>query len=738
MKIDTLKIKGMSCASCAGGIEGTLKSTKGIKNATVNLITERLLVEYDSEIINLNNIKKLINDLGYKALDDTKIIEDEKNKQKELKQLKLKLVISLIFSIPIFLISMLPMINIKLIINPDKPVIYAYTLLFLTIPVIIVGFNFYKIGFKSLLKRKPTMDSLIAIGTSSAFIYSLYSLYKITNGNEMFVHELYFESTAIILAFVLLGKYLEEKSKSKTHNALKKLIELKPKTALIEKNNKEEIIMIDDVKVDDIVIVKPGEKIPIDGVIIEGSTSIDESMITGESIPVLKKINDNVVGATINQNGYIKIKVTKIGENTVLEQIIKLVTDSINSKPPIARLADIVSSYFVPIVIVFAIIVGILWLVITKDISLSLTFFVAILVIACPCALGLATPTAIMVSSGVGAKNGLLFKSADSLETLKKVDLIVFDKTGTITIGKPIVTDIITNEISKEKLMQIAASAEKASEHPLSNAIISEFKNYNLPFLTVSNFESLSGLGIASNIEDDYILIGNLKFMEKHKVKLNNLDNNLEKLSNEGKTCLFIAINNEVKGIIAVKDEVKPSSLETIKKLKSLNIKTIMLTGDNEVVANIIAKEVGIDEVYSSLMPIDKTNIVKKLKETNIVCMVGDGINDAPALASSDVAIAVSNGTDIAIESASLILMNNDLNGIVKAIKLSEATIKNIKQNLFWAFIYNIIGIPVAAGLLYIFGGPKLNPMIAALAMSLSSVSVVTNALRLNKFKTKE
>ena len=587
------------------------------------------------------------------------------------------------------------------------------------------------------------MDSLIAISTLAAFIYGIFGIYKIKAGDSHYAMHLYFESVAVILTLITLGKYLESVSKGKTSQAIKALMGLAPKTATIIRDNKEMTIPIEEVISGDIVIVKPGEKIPVDGEVIEGNTSIDESMLTGESIPVEKTIGSSVVGASINKTGFIKYRATKVGKDTALSQIVKLVEEAQGSKAPIAKMADVISSYFVPTVIILAVIASIGWLIAGETPLFAITIFIAVLVIACPCALGLATPTAIMVGTGKGAENGVLIKGGEALETAHLINTIVFDKTGTITEGKPIVTDIISSGISEDELLVIAASAEKGSEHPLGEAIVKCAEEKKLNFKNIDKFNAIPGHGIEVKIDDKEVLLGNRKLMDDKKIKFENISksNNSDlfeqgnNLAEKGKTPMYIAINNNLVGIIAVADIVKPSSKKAIESLHNMGIKVAMITGDNKKTAEAIAKQVGIDLVLSEVLPEDKANEVKKLQKDNLkVAMVGDGINDAPALAQADVGIAIGSGTDVAIESADIVLMKSDLMDVTTAIKLSRATIKNIKQNLFWAFGYNVLGIPVAMGILHIFGGPLLNPMIAAAAMSLSSVSVLTNALRLRKF----
>ncbi|MGL5642034.1 MAG: copper-translocating P-type ATPase [Paraclostridium sp.] len=628
-------------------------------------------------------------------------------------------------------------------INPmNNTLNYALIQLILVIPIVGAGYKFYINGTKAMLTKSPNMDSLVAVGTAAALLYSIYTTIQLASKDAMTMsghhHQLYYESAGIIIALILFGKYLESRSKGKTSEAIKKLMGLQPKTAIVVKNNEEIEIPIDEVEEGDIIVVKPGSKIPVDGVVIEGHTSVDESMLTGESMPVSKKVGDRVTGASINKNGNIRFKADKVGSDTALAQIIKLVEDAQGTKAPIAKLADTVSGYFVPTVLLIATISALAWFFIGgKDVVFSLTIFISVLVIACPCALGLATPTAIMVGTGKGAENGILIKGGEALESAHKINTIIFDKTGTITEGKPVVTDIITTNVVNEKeLLQIAASAEKGSEHPLGEAIVKKGEEEKIEFLTPSNFNSITGHGIEVTISNHQVLLGNKKLMDDRNINLEDLHIQSDKLANEGKTPMYIAINNKIAGIIAVADIVKASSKKAVERLHEMGIKVAMVTGDNKKTANAIAKEVGIDIVLAEVLPEDKANEVKKLQDAgNFVAMVGDGINDAPALAKADIGVAIGSGTDVAIESASIVLMKSDLMDVPNAIKLSKETIKNIKQNLFWAFGYNTIGIPVAAGVLYLFGGPLLNPMIAAAAMSLSSVSVVGNALRLRNFK---
>jgi Cu+-exporting ATPase len=630
------------------------------------------------------------------------------------------------------------MLPIPMLLDPMQyPLNYALTQIFLVIPVLIAGNRFYVVGFKAIWSRSPNMDSLIAMGTSAAVIYSFYAAFRITVGDFTAVTNMYFETAGVIITLILLGKALEAVSKGKTSEAIKKLMGLAPKTALVIQDGKEVVIPVEEVEVGDTLIVKPGEKIPVDGEVVEGHTAIDESMLTGESMPVEKKIGDSIYAASINGNGMIHFKATKVGADTALAQIIKLVEDAQGSKAPIAQLADIVSGYFVPIAFLIALLSAIAWLISGQSLTFSLTIFIAVLVIACPCALGLATPTAIMVGTGKGAENGILIKGGEALETAHKVNTIVFDKTGTITEGKPTVTDILTSpDFTREAILQIAASAEKGSEHPLGEAIVRNAVGENLPFLPLELFDAIPGYGIAVQINGSNILLGNRKLIARDNIDLSAFEVDSDRLADEGKTPMYIAIDGKLAGIIAVADIVKPSSARAIKKLHSMGIEVAMITGDNRKTAAAIARHVGIDRVLAEVLPQDKASEVKKLQALGrIVAMVGDGINDAPALVQADIGIAIGSGTDVAMESADIVLMRSDLMEVPTAIQLSKSTIRNIKQNLFWAFGYNILGIPVAAGALYIFGGPTLNPILAAAAMSLSSISVLTNALRLKSFK---
>lgn len=738
IKTYTYKVEGMTCSACSSRVERVTRKMEGVESSVVNLTTEKLSITIDEDLVAYGDIKRVVEKAGYKLIrEEEKTAETKKLDDKN--KLLIRFILSAVFAVPLLIVTMGHMLKMPLpnIIEPiDNPMNFAMFQLVLSVPVMVVGYRFYLVGLKNLFKLSPNMDSLIAIGTLAAFIYSLFGMYKINLGDHSYAMHLYFEAAVTILTLITLGKYLEAVSKGKTSQAIKKLMGLAPKTATIIRDGNEAIIPIDEVIVGDIIIVKPGEKLPVDGVVVEGNTSIDESMLTGESIPVEKNIGSNVIGASINKTGFVKYKATKVGKDTALAQIIKLVEDAQGSKAPIAKLADVISFYFVPIVIVLAILSSIGWLTAGETPVFALTIFIAVLVIACPCALGLATPTAIMVGTGKGAENGVLIKGGEALEVTHKIDTIVFDKTGTITEGKPKVTDIISNSKSKDDLLSLAASAEKGSEHPLGEAIVRAAQDGNVELKAIENFNAIPGHGIKVDIEGETILLGNLKLMKENSIDIGSLLEESDRLAEEGKTPMYIAINNVLEGIIAVADTVKPSSTKAIKTLHKMGIKVAMITGDNKKTADAIAKQVGIDIVLSEVLPEDKANEVKKLQgENRKVAMVGDGINDAPALAQADIGIAIGSGTDVAMESADIVLMRSDLMDVPTAIKLSKATITNIKQNLFWAFAYNVLGIPVAMGVLHIFGGPLLDPMIAAAAMSLSSVSVLANALRLRRFK---
>lgn len=740
----TFNIEGMTCASCAQTIEKATQKLRGVNLSSVNLTTEKLVVEYDPGMVNLTDIIKAVMDSGYEAHEEVAtadtVDQNKEKKQKEIKSLWNRFLISALFTAPLLYIAMGHLVNAPLpdFINPMmNPEAFAIVQLVLTLPVVAVNSKIYRNGFKALSKGHPNMDSLISLGTSAAFLYGVFATVMIFRGEVAYANELYYETAAVILALIVLGKYLETLTKGKTSEAIKKLMGLAPKTALVVRNGKESEISIDEVVVGDIIVVRPGGKMPVDGVVIEGLTSVDESMLTGESIPVEKSVGDAIIGASINKNGTIRYKATKVGKDTALSQIIKLVEDAQGSKAPIAKMADIISGYFVPIVIAIAILSAIAWYFAGQTGVFALTIAISVLVIACPCALGLATPTAIMIGTGKGAEHGVLFKSGTALETTHKLNTIVFDKTGTITEGKPKVTDIITAEgISETELLTLSASAEKGSEHPLGEAIVNSAEEKGLAFLKTETFNAIPGHGIEVTINGQHLLLGNKKLMDERHIGLGNLVSASDALASQGKTPMYIAKDGKIAGIIAVADTVKESSLRAIKKLHKMGIEVAMITGDNKRTAEAIAKQVGIDRVLSEVLPEDKANEVKKLQdEGKKVGMVGDGINDAPALAQADVGIAIGSGTDVAIESADVVLMRSDLMDVPTAVELSKSTIRNIKENLFWAFAYNILGIPFAMGVVYAFGGPLLSPVIAAAAMSFSSISVLLNALRLKGFQ---
>ncbi|KLD98653.1 heavy metal translocating P-type ATPase [Aliarcobacter butzleri] len=754
MKSEKFDIKGMTCSACSTAVDRNVKKLEGINEVNVNLLNNSMIVKYDENILNNETIIKKVQDAGYEAF----LVENGKKTQKnsteenlgkiETNELKNRLIISFIFAIPLFYISMGHMLNWylpHLFHGYSNAITFAFTQFLLALPIVFINIKYYKVGFKTLYKGSPNMDSLIAIGTSAAMIYGVFSIYKIGYGlgnNDIdmviqYSHDLYFESAAIVLTLITLGKFLEARAKENTSEAINKLINLTPKTALVLRNNQEIEIPVDELVLKDIVIVKPGNIVPTDGVIIFGNSSIDESMLTGESLPVSKKVGDKVIGASINKSGSFKFEVTKLGEDTVLSQIIKLIEEASSSKAPISKLADRISAIFVPTVIVISILATVTWLFLGYSFEFALSIGIAILVISCPCALGLATPTAIMVGTGKGAQNGILIKSAESLEIAHTVNTVVIDKTGTITEGKTQVTDIFTNEkITQDKLLQLCATIEKNSEHPLADAILKKAQEKAIELLNATDFEALNGLGIKAKVEDRVFYIGNKKLLDSKNISLDLFYEKSEKLANEGKTPIFIADESEVLGLIAISDVVKPTSKDAILEFEKMGLEVIMLTGDNYKTANAIAKQININNVIAEVLPQDKEKEIQKLQSLGKkVAMIGDGINDAPALVRADVGIAIGAGTDIAIESANIVLVKSDLLDAVKAIQLSNAVIKNIKQNLFWAFFYNIIGIPLAAGAFYTVLGWKLSPMFAGAAMSLSSVTVVLNALRLKLFE---
>ena len=747
-----LKIDGISCQACVAKIERKLSRTDGVEKALVNISNNMADIEYDEKEIKASEIMKIIEKLGYtpKRREDLKDKEEAIKAEKKLKSELTKSKIVIVLSFILMYISMSHMFGLPVphIIYPvDHIFNYVAIQFIIAITVMIIGKRFYKVGFRQLFMLSPNMDSLVAVGTSSAFIYSLYISYKIFADNNIhLMHSLYYESAAMIIAFVMLGKYLETLSKGKASAAIKKLVNFQAKKANIIRNGEIVEIDINEVSKGDIVFIKPGEKIPVDGTIIEGHSTIDEAMITGESIPVEKLENDKVYSGSINKDGALKVVVNATEGETLISKIAKLVEDAQMTKAPIARLADKVSLIFVPTVIFIAIFAALLWWFLIKYnvVSVSqnhfefvLTIFISILIIACPCSLGLATPTAIMVGTGKGAELGILIKSGEALEKLNEIDTIVFDKTGTLTEGTPKVIDIVSidNVLSKDEILKIAASMEVNSEHPLGKAVYDEAKEKNVELYDVKKFLSISGRGVIGEIEEKKYLLGNKKLLLENGIS-NLHEEEIHRYELEGKTTILLADEEKLIAFITLADVVRNESIKLIEKLKKENIKTYMLTGDNERTAKVIAKKLGIDDVIAEVSPEDKYKKVKDLQEQGRkVVMVGDGVNDSPALAQADVGMAIGSGTDIAIESADIVLMSKDIETILTAIRLSKATIKNIKENLFWAFFYNSCGIPIAGGLLYLFTGHLLNPMLAGLAMGLSSVSVVTNALRLKRFK---
>jgi len=738
-------IEGMSCASCAMTIENAVSKIPGVDKASVNLATEIMTVEANDSVTP-EDIAKVVDGVGYSARPRGKSVEEEleeKNEKKEahLREMKRNLIVSAIFTVPLLFIAMADMVGIPMpaFLSPmQSPVSYALIQLALSLPIIWIGRRFFVDGFKALSKGHPNMDSLVALGTSAAFLYSLYGTYHVLEGHAHFAMNLYYESAGVILTLITLGKYFEDVSKGKTSMAIQTLVGLAPKMATVLRDGQEVEVPVEEVQVGDLIRVKPGEKVPVDGVVTEGNSTVDESMLTGESIPVSKSVGDEVIGASLNKTGSFILKATKIGKDTALSQIIQLVEQAQGSKAPIAKLADKVSGVFVPIVIVLALVSGLAWYFLGQESWVfALTITISVLVIACPCALGLATPTAIMVGTGKGAENGILLKSGEALEEANHVNMVVFDKTGTITNGTPVVTDVVTaDNTDADALIRLAASLEVASEHPLGEAIVAKAKEQGAAFDEVTNFEAIPGFGIKGHVGETLVFLGNEKWMRENGLANVEMNEKANSFAEQGKTPLYIGYNDAVQGLIVVADTVKESSARAIQTLHEMGIQVAMMTGDHERTAQAIAAEVGIDRVFSEVLPQDKANYVSKLQEEGyIVAMVGDGINDAPALAQAQVGIAIGTGTDVAIESADAVLMKSDLMDVPAMLKLSRATIRNIKENLFWAFAYNVIGIPFAMGVLHLFGGPLLNPMIAGAAMSFSSVSVVLNALRLKRWK---
>ena len=763
MHKDQFDITGMTCSACSSRIEKSVAKLPGIQEVSVNLLKNSMVASYDESVLDAAGIVQAVEKAGYGAFLKTPAGIQEKSRkenrtakpeistaQAEYKQMKQRLLLSALFTIPLFYISMGHMMGWPLpgfLLGMENAMTFAFTQFLLVIPVVFINFKYYRTGFKTLFLASPNMDSLIAIGSSAAAVYGIYAIYKIGIGlghGDMetvhsFMMDLYFESAGMILTLITLGKTLEARAKGKTSDAITKLMNLAPKTATVERDGMEIQISAAEVQPGETVIVKAGESIPVDGVVLEGFSSVDESALTGESIPVEKHTGDKVIGATINKSGYFKMQATKVGDDTTLAQIVRLVDDATSSKAPIAKLADKVSGVFVPVVITIALAAMAVWLLAGYGLEFALSIGISVLVISCPCALGLATPTAIMVGTGKGATNGILIKSAEALETAHSINTVVLDKTGTITQGTPVVTNVMCKDgVHKRELLQIAASLEKLSEHPLAGAIVSEAEKEGLSLLSVSDFRQIPGQGITGHIEGEICLAGNRRLLEANGVQGGALLQLGESMAEDGKTPLFFARAGGLIGVIAVADVVKPTSRQAVQELSDLGLEVVMLTGDNAKTAEAIRCQVGTCRVVAEVFPQDKEKEIRRLQSAGKkVAMVGDGINDAPALARADVGIAIGAGTDIAIESADIVLMKSDLLDVSTAIQLSKAVIRNIKQNLFWAFIYNIIGIPVAAGVFFIPFALKLNPMIGAFAMSFSSVFVVTNALRLRWFKPK-
>lgn len=747
MKTETYNIKGMTCASCSAAVERVTRKLDGVSVSNVNLATNKMTITYDEKRVNPELIMNKVDRAGFSAVlevpETKKEKQEEKAEQEEaLHKIRFRLIGAIIFALPLLYISMghmvpWPMPLPEMLHMHMHPLNFAVTQLILTAIVLFFGRKFYIVGFKTLFRGHPNMDSLVAIGTGSAFLYSLVMTITIPS-NKHAVDQLYYESAAIVVTLVMLGKYLESRSKGKTSEAIRKLMELAPDIAVLLKDGKEQEVPVEQVQAGDLILVRPGSKVPLDGIVRQGVSSVDESMLTGESIPVEKEPGDEVIGGSMNYNGAMQVTVSRVGSDTTLAKIIKLMEDAQGKKAPISKLADTVAGYFVPAVLLIALAAAVIWAVTGHPASFVLRIFVSVLVIACPCALGLATPTAIMVGTGLGAKYGILIKSGEALEITHKVGAVILDKTGTITEGKPKVTEIISKEISDDNLLLLAASCELPSEHPLGQAIVEGARNRGMQLKEVTDFQSLTGKGIQAVYDENQIYIGNLRMVEEMHFDLGDYQKAADELAEKGQTPMFVVRESQVLGIVSVADTVKETSKAAIDKIRSLGVKVYMLTGDNKRTAAYIGKQVNADEVIAEVLPEDKASVVSILqKEGKKVMMVGDGINDAPALAQADVGVAIGSGSDIAMESSDVVLMKSDLMDVYRAIKLSKSTIRNIKENLFWAFIFNTCGIPVAAGLLYPFGGPLLNPIIAGLAMSFSSVFVVTNALRLRTIKLK-
>ena len=736
MKKIILSIEGMTCSACSNGLEKYLNKQEGIKEASVNLVLANASIEYDEEIVDVSKLEEFVKKAGFKSLGEFKEIKEEGKNKKE----KIKFIIFTVLVIILMYISMGHMFNLPnlSIIDVNKnPINYTITLFIFSILFIIYGFDILKNGYKNLIHKTPNMDTLVGIGVISSFLYSIYSMILTIKGDTSAIHNLYFEATAMVIYFIKLGRYLDGISKDKTKEAIQKLVKITPKTATIKINGEEKEVTIDEVNKGDILVSKPGEKIATDGEIISGKAHLDESFITGESKPSNKGVGEKVVAGSINYDGYIEYKAERIGKESTISEIVKLVVEASNTKAPIGKLADKVSGYFVPIVIIIAILTFIAYLILGYTFADSLIRFVTILVVACPCSLGLATPLAIVVSEGLCASNGILVKKSEILENLQKVDTIVFDKTGTLTYGKLKISEIKNySDIDEKELLRQVGSIEKKGTHPIGKAFIDYMEENKLEALEVTEFENLSGLGIVGKIENQEFLLGNNKILNKYNIE-NNYIKDEEKLAEEGNSIVYVVKDKKIIALVGIKDIVRNNAKEVIKKLNEMNIETIMLTGDNENTAEKIAKYIGITKVTSNVLPSEKTDMIKKLKEEGkYVMMCGDGINDSPALATANIGVSVKSGTDIAMDSSDVILTKNDLSSIVNLINISKKTIRNIKQNLFWAFFYNVLMIPIAMGLFSKIG-ISINPVIASIAMMLSSLTVIGNALRLNLIKKK-
>ncbi len=743
-----IMIDGMTCAACSANIERALHKKAGILSASVNLATGRARIEYDPSLVKRPEIRDLISNTGYTAVElpaeGSRDLGEEK-RQRQLLVMRWRLAIAIIFAAPVLYIAMghmFPLLNLPLpgFMHPhDHPLTFALVQFFLTTPVLFAGSRFFRVGFRTLLKRAPNMDSLVAIGTGSAWAYGIFAMIMIYLGDKSYAQSLYFESAAVVITLVMLGKYLEASSKGRTSEAIRKLMNLRPKTAVLVKNGSEIEVALDEIVAGDLLIVRPGSVVPVDGIVLEGLSSVDESMLTGESLPVDKQPGQELTGGSINGEGLLRFQATRVGADMALAKIIRLVEDAQSHKAPIAKLADIISGYFVPAVLLIAFLSAIVWALAGRDFNFVLKIFVSVLVIACPCALGLATPTAIMVGTGKGAELGILIKGGEALETTHKVNTVVLDKTGTLTEGKPVLTDIRTyTGLTPDQALQICAIAEKGSEHPIARAIVMAAEKKGLPLDDPRDFRAVLGRGIAATVGGQQILAGNLLLLEENGIDAKIALEDARNLSQSGRTLMYLVINGQLTALLAAADTVKPTSRQAVERLQALGIEVVMITGDNRQTADSIGLETGIDRVLAEVLPQDKAQAVRQLQEQGrIVAMVGDGINDAPALAQADVGMAIGTGTDVAVESADVVLMRGDLNEVPAAIALSRATMRNIRQNLFWAFIYNLAGIPLAAGVFYALGGPLLDPIFAGAAMALSSVSVVSNALRLKRFKVR-